>query len=148
MILRDAASLGRAPRTDARIRQLGPHEGRVHAEVAAAVFGDGIEVTEAGVTREILLAPGMRCYVAEAGGDAVATAMGVTHAGCVAVFAVATLPQHRRRGYGSALTARAVADGFAAGAGWAWLQASAEAVAVYERLGFTAVETVTIWALD
>ena len=147
MILRDPALLEPALRSGAHIRQLGPDEGRVHAEVAAAVFGDDVEVAQAGATPAILSAPGLRCYVSDVGGDAVATAMGVTHVGCVAVFAVATLPQHRRRGYGSALTARAVIDGFAAGAGWAWLQASAEGTGVYERLGFRAVETVAVWTL-
>ena len=148
MILSETASLEPALQTGARIRQLGPHEGRVHAQVAAEVGDDDVEVAEAGATSAILSSPGMRCYVAEIDGDAVATAMGVTYLGCVAVFAVATLPRHRRRGYGSALTARAVRDGFEAGAGWAWLQASADGTRLYERLGFRAVETVTIWATD
>jgi ribosomal protein S18 acetylase RimI-like enzyme len=149
MILEDASALGAALEVpDLRIRRLGPHEGRIHAEVAASVFGDSLEVTEAGVTPAILSSPGVRCYAGSIGGEVVATVMGVTHSGTVAVFALATLADHRRRGYGAALTARAVLDGFPAGASWAWLEASEEGVGVYERLGFRAVETVTIWVSE
>lgn len=147
MILRDPASLERPPRTDARIRQLGPHEGRVYAVLLAAVFA-GVEATEAEVAPADLSATGMRVYVAEVGGKAVATVTGVTHAGSLAVISVATRPQHRRRGYGSALIAHAVADGFAAGARWAWLQTSAEGAGLYERLGFRTVETEAIWTVE
>jgi ribosomal protein S18 acetylase RimI-like enzyme len=145
MILPDRSLLDAAQQSGVRIRQLGTNEGRVHAQIAAAVFGDDVEVAQAGATPAILSSPGLRCYAAEVDGEPVATAMGVTHVGCLAVFAVATLPQHRRRGYGSALTARAVTDGFAAGACWAWLQASTEGAGLYERLGFRAVETVAVW---
>lgn len=147
MILREPALLRRAPRTDARIRQLGPHEGRVQAVLVAAVFA-GMEVTEAEVAPTDLSGPGTRVYVAEVDGRAVATATGVTYAGALAVITVATRPQHRRRGYGSALISHAVVDGFAAGAEWAWLQTSAEGAGLYERLGFRTVETEAIWTVE
>jgi hypothetical protein len=43
------------------------------------------------------------------------------------------------------VTARAVADGLAAGAQFAWLQSSAAGYGVYERLGFTTSETWRCW---
>jgi ribosomal protein S18 acetylase RimI-like enzyme len=83
---------------------------------------------------------GMRCYVGEVDGRAVATGLGFTVDDHVGIFNVATSPEVRRRGYGAALTARATEDGLAAGAGWAWLQSSPSGYRVYERLGFRPVE--------
>jgi N-acetylglutamate synthase len=59
--------------------------------------------------------------------------------GLVGVYSIATPPHHRRQGYGSAVVARVVADGFAAGARLAYLQASAMGTSVYVRLGFRPV---------
>ena len=54
----------------------------------------------------------------------VATSMGYTSGGTIGVYNVATLDDARRRGYGAALTRRAVADGAARGATVAILQSS------------------------
>jgi predicted acetyltransferase len=64
----------------------------------------------------------------------------MTLAGATGVFNVATPRQHRGRGYGAAVTARAVRDGFRAGASLAFLQASDAGFGVYRRLGFRHVE--------
>jgi len=63
-------------------------------------------------------------YVGRADGAIVSTAVGVTLDGATGVFNVATLPAHRGRGYGTALTARAVRDGFEAGSTFGFLQSS------------------------
>jgi predicted GNAT family acetyltransferase len=63
----------------------------------------------------------------------------------VGVFNVATPPEHRRRGYGAAITARVVSDGLAAGARWAWLQSSPAGYRVYEELGFRTLERWLAW---
>jgi predicted GNAT family acetyltransferase len=60
-------------------------------------------------------------------------------------FNIATPPADRRRGYGAAVTARAVTDGLAAGARWSWLQSSVAGYPVYERLGFRTVESWQSW---
>jgi predicted GNAT family acetyltransferase len=52
------------------------------------------------------------------------------------VYAIATIPSARRRGYGAAMTARVVTDGLAAGCDVAALQASELGRPTYERLGF------------
>lgn len=126
------------------MRRLRPDEGRVHAHIAAPAFEDEVDAFEA-ATSVALSVPGFRCYVGEVEGEPVVTARAVTHLGATAVFAVATVPEHRNRGYGSAVTARAVLDGLAAGGRWAWLQAAPGATSIYERLGFRSVETGAIW---
>jgi ribosomal protein S18 acetylase RimI-like enzyme len=124
------------------IRQLLPDEAPLHARVAAAGFEAPPEMFLQLMTPAVLATPGVRCYVGEAGGQPVTTGLGVTLGSSVAIFNIATPPQYRRRGYGAAVTARAVADGLAAGAKWSWLQSSAEGYKVYERLGF---RTIEIW---
>lgn len=149
MILEDTALLARAVDVPGlAIRRLDPREGAIHARIAAPAFDERVDVFEVAASEAILSVPGIRCYAGEVNGEAVVTAMGVTHLGTTAVFAVATVPEHRRRGYGAAVTARAVLDGFESGATWAWLQADPGATAVYERLGFRAVEAGAIWVRE
>ncbi|HEX2196507.1 MAG TPA: GNAT family N-acetyltransferase [Actinomycetota bacterium] len=134
--------------TGLSIRTLEPDEGALLASVTVPVFGGAAELTAASANARVLSHPAVRCYVGEVRDKIVATAIGVTLSGTTAIFDVATLPRHRRRGYGSALTARAVLDGLAAGARWAWLEASEGAVGVYERLGFRTVETGATWVRE
>lgn len=117
----------------------------LHASVAAAGFGAPQELLAQLVTAGLLGLPGVRCYLGETGGQTVTTGMGVTLGDFTGVFNIATPPAHRRHGYGTAVTARAVADGLAAGARWSWLQSSALGYATYARLGFHPVETWTCW---
>jgi predicted GNAT family acetyltransferase len=93
----------------------------------------------------VLNLDGMRAYVGEVDGEVVTTALGMTRADNVGIFNVATPPEHRRRGYGAAVTARAAADGFAAGATWAWLQSSTAGYHVYEAIGFRTLERWLCW---
>ncbi len=79
-------------------------------------------------------------YVGRVDGHIVSTALGFTTGGVTGIFNVATLPHRRRCGYGAALTARAVRDGFEAGAGLAFLQSSEIGRTVYRGLGFREVE--------
>jgi N-acetylglutamate synthase len=79
-------------------------------------------------------------YVGRVDDEIVATALGITVDGVTGVFNVATMPDHRGRGYGAALTARVARDGFAEGATLAYLQSSAMGHSVYRQLGFRDVE--------
>lgn len=79
-------------------------------------------------------------------GRPVVTGATLRVADAVGVFNVATLPSHRRRGYASAVSARAVLDGLADGARWAFLQSSAAGHGVYEQLGFRTVERSALWS--
>jgi ribosomal protein S18 acetylase RimI-like enzyme len=149
MVLEDTSALERA--LDApglAIERLGPRDGAIHARIAAAAFGARVEAFEAAATDAILSTPGIRCYAGRVDGEAVSTAVGVTHGGVTGLIAVATDAAHRRRGYGAAVTARAALDGFAAGAAWVWLQADPVAVGVYEGLGFRTVDRSAIWIAE
>jgi ribosomal protein S18 acetylase RimI-like enzyme len=75
-------------------------------------------------TPQVAATPGLSMYVALADGTPVSTAIGFTQGEAVGIFNVATPPKHRRRGYGTAVTARALSDGFKSGASFGWLQSS------------------------
>jgi GNAT acetyltransferase-like protein len=127
------------------VRPLESDEAELHARTAAAGFGEKPEHFVRLVVPEVLRAEGTRAYVGELDGQVVTTALGVTRGDCVGVFNVGTPEAHRRRGYGAAITARAVADGLTAGASWAWLQSSKAGYRVYEALGFETVERWRCW---
>jgi ribosomal protein S18 acetylase RimI-like enzyme len=128
------------------IRELPADEAALHARVAALGFEAPEWMFAQFLTPSVLALPGVRCYVAEQGDEAVATGLGVTAGDSVAIFNIATPTEHRRNGYGAAVTARAVSDGLMAGADWAWLQSSPAGLGVYQRLGFEVVETWQCWA--
>lgn len=127
------------------VRELTPDECSLHARVAAAGFDEDPRHFERLLPRSVLAARGVRTYIGHVGGEAVTTALGVTAEDSVAIFNVATPPAHRGRGYGAAVTARAVADGLAAGAEWAWLQSSPSGYRIYEALGFATLEQWHCW---
>src|SRR5207249_1470038 len=89
---------------------------------------------------------GLEYYLGRVDGMDVTTGVGFTVGDAVGIFSIATPPQHRGRGYGAAVTAQAVRDGFGAGAEFAWLHSSPSGYPVYRRLGFRAVETYVLYA--
>jgi ribosomal protein S18 acetylase RimI-like enzyme len=91
-----------------------------------------------------LATPGARWYVGRVDGAVVSTGLGMTGATATGIFNVATTAAHRRRGHGSALTARAARDGFAEGAGLAYLQASAAGHSSCRRIGFRDVDEYVV----
>lgn len=110
---------------------------------AVAMLADAFEAPEdvlARFARACESLPESNWYVGRAGGEVVSTALGVTLGDATGIFNVATPLEHRRRGYGAALTARAVRDGFAAGSAFAFLQSSELGLSVYRSLGFREVE--------
>jgi ribosomal protein S18 acetylase RimI-like enzyme len=86
----------------------------------------------------------VRLFVGYAGGQPVACAEAFLSDGVVGVYGVATLVPYRRRGIGTAMTARAVEEGFRAGARLAVLQAAPDGRGIYERLGFRSACEFTI----
>jgi GNAT superfamily N-acetyltransferase len=146
MALTDPDRLGAAQAVSGlTLRELSPDEAQLHARVAAAGFEAPVEMFLQLMTPAVLALPGARCYLGEANGQPVTTGFGVTIGPYVAIFNIGTPPAYRRRGYGAAVTARAVADGLAAGAKWSWLQTTPAGHHVYERLGFRTVETWSCW---
>ena len=146
MVLEGSSRLGATHASDALvIRELVPAEAHLHAQTAAAGFEWPGEAFFHLLTPALLALPGMRCYLGEVDGEPVTTGFGVTLGSYVGIFDIATPPAQRRRGYGAAVTARAVTDGLAAGAKWAWLQSSEQGYPVYERLGFRTAEVWSCW---
>jgi crotonobetainyl-CoA:carnitine CoA-transferase CaiB-like acyl-CoA transferase len=104
-----------------------------------AIAGNGAGPLPAIYEPEVAAIPGVRIYVGRVEDRPVTTAMGWTANAATGIFQVATPLAHRRRGYGGAVTSRAVLDGFAAGADLAWLQPSRSAERLYRQLGFRQV---------
>jgi predicted GNAT family acetyltransferase len=146
MVLDTSDGLEAAKNVDGlRIRRLEPDEAVLHARIAARGFETPVEPFVQLMTPELLRRPGTRCYLGEIDGEAVTTSVGVTLGGSVGIFNVATPRQHRGRGFGAAVTARAVADGLTDGAQWSFLQSSMAGYGVYRRMGYTEVERWDCW---
>lgn len=85
------------------------------------------------------------CFIGELEGEAVTTGLGLMEGAAVGIFNVATVPEHRGRGYGTAVTHRCLRAGFEAGARRSYLQSSQQPFGAYGRLGFRTVERWSIW---
>jgi N-acetylglutamate synthase len=127
------------------IRQLAPDEVLAHVQVATAVFHLSQDDYLRLCPPDLLWRGSFRAYTGEVNGQPVTTAVSVTQGRHTAIFSVATLPDFRGRGFGGAVTARAVADGLAAGASWCWLQSSDSGYPVYRDLGFETIEWWQLW---
>ena len=132
----------------AEARAPGLEIARVHDEEGLAEAAR-VAAVGAGVPEELLLplyAPGVlglagfSVYLGRVDGEAVTTAIGFQTDEDVAIFSVGTPPEHRRRGYGGAVTAWAARAGFENGANLAWLQTSEMAEPLYRELGFRHVQ--------
>ena len=106
------------------------------AHVAATGFAAPVEALKPLYAAAALSLDGYAVYLGRVAGEAVTTAMGYRLGREVAIFSVATPPEHRRRGYGAAISAYAARMGFEQGADLAWLQTSELGEPVYRRLGF------------
>lgn len=84
----------------------------------------------------------LRLFVGSVDDRPVSVSMACTDGQIVGVYAVATLPEARGRGYGAALTwyASAVDPGLPA-----ILQSSEIGLSVYERLGYSIVAPLSLW---
>jgi predicted GNAT family acetyltransferase len=141
-----------AHRSDFRATTVRGAEIRLAADDAALahaceLMAEGFELPAEwfrGIYRREVIERHSAVYVLYAAGRAVATALAVRQGDAVGIFNVATPQPDRGNGYGTAVTSRAVADGFAAGASFAYLQSSAIGESVYRRLGFEQVSTYTI----
>lgn len=78
-------------------------------------------------------------YIGYLDGRAIAVSSLVMAAGLAGVYAVATLPEARTRGIGTAMTLHAMAEGKRRGAESAVLQATEMGKPVYEKIGFSTI---------
>jgi N-acetylglutamate synthase len=110
---------------------------------ALAIATEGFGAPEGFLTPLYLLEvtglDGYELFLGRVDGRDVTTAASYVVGDDVGVFNVATPSQYRGRGYGAAITAHAVNEGFANGAELAYLQSSALGESVYRRLGFREV---------
>lgn len=145
MALASGRELPQLDQGDLAIEVLEPEQAVVHADIAAAGFQAPLEAFLRLMTPGVLGRAGVRTYVGKIGDEPVATGVGVCFENHVGIFNVATLPAHRRHGYGAAITRRAVRDGLDRGARWAWLQSSPDGYRIYEKLGFRTLESWECW---
>jgi GNAT superfamily N-acetyltransferase len=136
-----------SPPSDVQVIRVETADGLAQAlAVGASGFGVPDELVASLYALEVAELEGLRYYLARADGRDVSTAVGFTIDSTVGIFSVATPEDHRGRGYGAAITAHAVRDGFATGADLAGLQSSPMGEPVYRRLGFREVELYTLFA--
>jgi ribosomal protein S18 acetylase RimI-like enzyme len=92
-----------------------------------------------------LLTPGspLRLYIGYLAGVPVATAEVTIGGGVAGIYNVSTLPDYRRRGFGTALTLQSLLDAQAYGCRTAILQAAEAGVNLYTHLGFTPFGQIT-----
>jgi GNAT superfamily N-acetyltransferase len=113
--------------------------------VGSSGFGIPPDLVASVYSLEVAQLDGLETYLGRVDGRDVSTAAGFTIDGTTGIFSVATPEEHRGRGYGAAITAQAVRDGFDAGADLAGLQSSPMGESVYKRLGFREVDTYTLF---
>lgn len=135
------------PASDLEVLRVETADGLAQAlAVGANGFGVPADLVASLYSLEVAQLDGLETYLGRVDGRDVSTAVGFTLDGTTGIFSVATPEEHRGRGYGAAITAQAVRDGFDAGADLAGLQSSPMGESVYRRLGFREVETYTLFA--
>jgi ribosomal protein S18 acetylase RimI-like enzyme len=125
------------------VRVMRPEEREGYAAALAAGFEAPLEIMAIFSSPELLAVPGAVPYVAESVGQIVAVGLGLSAGESIGVFNITTLPGHRGRGHGRAVTERIVADGIEQGATLAYLQSSKAGYDLYTSMGFRTVEKWT-----
>ncbi|MFF8627682.1 GNAT family N-acetyltransferase [Streptomyces werraensis] len=110
---------------------------RAYADINSRAYGFPLEDGRDGLAGSTLWKDGVHAYLGVRDGTPVACAATVEARGRVFVLLVATDPQWQRRGYGEAVTRKALHEGIrATGATRATLHATAAGAPVYPRIGF------------
>jgi ribosomal protein S18 acetylase RimI-like enzyme len=121
--------------------------GRDTIDDAVRCFADAFDADPATVSRELgpnlLTIPTFTVFVGYLSGEPVATAMlATTHSvGLAGIYSVGARPAHRGRGFGTALTAAALAAAAEQGYDAAVLEPSPSGSPMYRRMGFAPLTT-------
>jgi ribosomal protein S18 acetylase RimI-like enzyme len=127
---------------------ISPSDAGRYADLLAAGFEAPIELFRTFAHPSVLRGEGLRSYLGYVDGEPVAAGAGQRTGTGVMIMNVTTLAPYRGRGFGAVMTSRAAADGFAAGADWAFLFASPAGAGLYRRLGFRELEVWRFWSSD
>ena len=125
------------------VRQVDGTEAEQYTELLSAGFGIPPHVLEGVTTPALLDSPEVTGYVAEVEGKPCGTAMTIVIDRSAVLLNVATLPAHRSRGVGRAVTAAALRHATDAGARLACLHTTLEGAALYASLGAVTAERWT-----
>lgn len=87
-------------------------------------------------------------YIGTCNGRPVATSLLHTSDNVAGIYAVSTVPEFRGSGFGAAMTAFAVKEGFSKGCDLASLQSSPSGAPVYFKLGFRFVFDYQCWVVS
>jgi GNAT superfamily N-acetyltransferase len=109
---------------------------QTHRDLAAACFGMPVDVAQRLYGDGCLDDPDLAIVIGRVDSVPVATAMLVRSDRTAGVYNVVTVPAHRGKGYGAAVTWAVVAEGARRGCTTAVLQASESGYPVYRRMGF------------
>ncbi|MEU0743068.1 GNAT family N-acetyltransferase [Streptomyces sp. NPDC006134] len=110
---------------------------RAYADINARAYGFPLEHGRDGLVGSALWKDQVYAYLGVRDGTPVTCAATVETEGCLFVVLVATDPAHERRGYGEAVTRKALYEGGrATGLTRAALHATAAGAPVYPRIGF------------
>lgn len=145
---RESASLSDPP-SGLEIRKVSSlDEFLVWARANSMGFGSSPNFLDPFVRPESLEMKGISYYIASFSGKPVATSLSCVSNGVAGVYAVATIPEFRGRGFGTAVTAFAVREGFAKGCDLAALQSGSMSTPVYLRMGFRYVFDCHGWVVS
>jgi GNAT superfamily N-acetyltransferase len=125
------------------LRAMTGEESETHARIAAEAFGGPIMLELA--APDMMTGQDVHFVAADLHGETVATAIADVNGDAAWIYSVATLPSHRRRGLGAAVSAAATRTAFAAGATGVFLLSSPMGAGVYESLGFAELEWWSTW---
>ncbi|MFN0145217.1 MAG: GNAT family N-acetyltransferase [Dehalococcoidia bacterium] len=144
MLLRPLAALPAAPPGLRIVRVTTAADAAAYATVEPAMSGD--RDLRLSISERALTTPGCALFVGWVGGVAVARSMSLVTGEMAGVYNVFVAPELRGRGYGTAMTAAAIAAGQASGATAACLSATELGLPVYEAMGFrTQFRYLSLW---
>ncbi|MGI5341555.1 GNAT family N-acetyltransferase [Streptomyces sp. CA-181903] len=122
---------------------------RAYADLQSRAYGLPLEECRDGLAGSALWKNGIHAYLAVRGGEAVACAATLAARGRLHVVFVATDPRWQRKGYGEAVTRKALHEGArATGLTRATLHATAAGAPVYPRIGFEPNTPIRFYGLQ
>ncbi|MET7946428.1 GNAT family N-acetyltransferase [Micromonospora sp. NPDC005324] len=127
------------------VRQVGAAENDLYTDALTRSFAVPEGLFGSLMGGAVLDADPVTGYLAEEFNRPVGTGLGMWTSGVVGVFNIAVVPSARGRGLGRVITESVLRDGFAAGADAAYLHTSVMGRPLYESMGFTLMETWTMF---